>query len=109
MKKAKLITLWVVVGLIVLLGALFYFQNQGTQVMLFLDVLVWKGEILPRPVSVPILMLASFAAGLVVMGVYTLVTVLRRDGRSRGPSRDYSRQAKSMSGPKDFDDFESDF
>lgn len=109
MKKAKQITFWIVVALILLFGSLFYFQNQGTQVMLFLDVLVWKGEILPRPTSVPTLMLASFAAGLVVMGVYTLVTVLRRDGRGRPTSRDYFKSDKSMNSPSNFDDFESDF
>ena len=46
--------------------------------------------------AVLLLMLASFGSGLLVMGVYTVFEIFRREGRNRRARTDMSRMADRM-------------
>ena len=118
MKRAKLIIIAVVVLLLLGLLTLFYVQNQDTRVVLFLDLIVAPPMKLSQATSVPLLMLASFGAGVAVMGVYTVIEILRREGRPRRARQDMGRVADQFRDDRDhdrdrdrggFDDYDSDF
>ena len=108
MTKAKPIIIIVVVVLLLGFGILFYVQNMDTQVVLFLDLLVWKGK-LQNPASVPLLMLASFAAGLAVMGAYTLYTIFRQGSKERRGRRSYARATEDLDRDDDYEDYDQGF
>ncbi len=108
MTKAKPIAILVVVVLLLGVGILFYVQNADTQVVLFLDLLVWKGK-LRSPASVPLLMLASFASGLAVMGAYTLYTIFRQGSKERRTRRSYGRAAEDLDRDEDYEDYDQGF
>ena len=85
MKRAKLIAFVVLALLVLALGTAFYFQNESTQVLLYLHLGLWTWRS-SSPLPVPLVMLASFAAGLALMGLYTAVLLLRRPRRHAAPS-----------------------
>ncbi len=109
MRRAKTIAIAVVV--LVLLGvlALFYVQNQDTRVVLYLDLVLAPPLKLSQPTSVPLLMLASFGTGVAVMGLYTVIEIVRREGRHRRARHDMSRVADQLREDRDFFDDDSDF
>lgn len=108
MNKAKPIAILVTVLLLLGFGILFYVQNQDTQVVLFLDLLVWKGK-LSNPASVPLLMFASFATGLALMGAYTLYTIFRQGSKDRRSRRSYARAAEDLDRDDDYDEYDQGF
>ena len=92
MRKAKRITLLVVGLLILLFAGLFYIQNKGQLTPLFFDLGFW-GIQSSKKWPVPALMYISFAAGMAVMGVYTIIQRIQLGGRPkrrepRDPTRD---------------------
>ena len=101
-RPIRLYVMAVVALIVVVLGALFYFQNEATQVVLYLHLGFWTWQS-SSPAPVPLLMLASFAAGLGVMGLYTVVLMLRR-GRARDDAPVSTREAFA-SDDQVFDDF----
>jgi hypothetical protein len=82
MRKAKRIILLVVVVLVLGLAALFYIQNKGQLTPLYFDLGFW-GLQSSTKWPVPALMYISFAAGLAVMGVYTIIQRIQLGGRRR--------------------------
>ncbi len=102
MKKAKLYVFGGLALLVVVLGTLFYLQNEATQVYLFLDlgVAAWKTD---TPLPLPLLLLMSFAAGLGVMGLYTVILLMRRSRRSPDTTR--KAMQDFASDDQVFDDF----
>ncbi len=101
-KPIRLYVMAVIALIVVVLGALFYFQNEATQVVLYLHLGFWTWQS-SSPAPVPLLMLASFAAGLGVMGLYTVVLMLRR-GRARDDAPVSTREAFAGD-DQVFDDF----
>jgi len=89
MKKAKRIILAVVALILLLLASLFYIQNMDQQTPLYFDLGFW-GIQSAKTWPVPALMYVSFAAGLAVMGVYTIFLRLRSGGSRRRETRDTS-------------------
>lgn len=87
MRKAKRITLLVVVLLVLGLAALFYIQNKGQLTPLYFDLGFW-GIQSAKKWPVPALMYISFAAGLAVMGVYTIIQRIQLGGGRRREPRD---------------------
>jgi uncharacterized integral membrane protein len=113
-RRAKTITVAVFVLLVLGLLILFYVQNQDTRVVLYLDLLVAPPMKLSQPTSVPMLMLASFGAGVAVMGIYTVIEIVRREGRHRRSRQDRTIVADQLRADKQrdnrgFDDYDSDF
>ena len=89
MNKAKRIILAVVALLVLLVATLFYVQNMDQQTPLYFDLGFW-GIQSSKKWPVPALMYISFAAGLAVMGVYTIFLRLRSGGSRRREMRDNS-------------------
>lgn len=89
MNKAKRIILAVVALLVLLVATLFYVQNMDQQTPLYFDLGFW-GIQSSKKWPVPALMYVSFAAGLAVMGVYTIFLRLRSGGSRRREMRDNS-------------------
>lgn len=84
MRKAKRIVLLVVVAVVLLFATLFYLQNKDQLTPLYFDLGFWAIQS-SKKWSVPALMYISFAAGLALMGVYTIIQRFQlRGGRARG-------------------------
>jgi len=82
MRRAKQISLLVLVLLVLGVGTLFYIQNADQRTPLYFDLGIW-GVQTEDKIAVPLLMYVSFAAGLAVMGIYTIYLRFRPDPRSR--------------------------
>ena len=98
MRRAKLISLLVLVLLVLGAGTLFYLQNADQQTPLYFDLGIW-GVQSEGKIAVPLLMYISFFAGLAVMGTYTIYLRFRPERRSR--SR-YGRE-ETQDGVDDYD------
>ena len=82
MRRAKLISLLVLVLLVLGAGTLFYIQNADQRTPLYFDLGIW-GVQSEDKIAVPLLMYLSFFAGLAVMGIYTIYLRFRPERRSR--------------------------
>jgi hypothetical protein len=103
--KPKQIVLIVVALLVLGALALFYVQNMEQRTPLYFDLGIW-GVQLESKVPVPALMYISFAVGAAVMGVFTLLTRLRRERRQRF-DRDFGPTNRDPgSGERGLDDYD---